>query len=738
MKRSHSHGIRDVGHRPIPQCKGISPHRTWPKGDAATAMEATSSNLSGVRECNRADRPSRLRVANPQGLKRILTIITALMICLSSIGQSIRYSGSDPADNASVGSIQTITLTFDYSLLEEKYPNVEFGIYSAFDEYYPAELRQGTTVLAQCVRGMLKYSDAIISNDYTFSFDNPVILEEGVEYEIYIPDYSFVACDGVKSYGDYYDQPISIKIIGGKSTQPVLIIESCTPDSATSLESLDVVRWTFNEKVAIAQGAQAKLSIVGDGESITQVPLYIDVDEKTVCADFQNYTLYSSNQYKIEIDRNVISMQSHPEVTFAEISTQYSGASYNYFGYGRISPSNNSEVEYLSRISVPVKLEAGAQYIGRDFKTTACMYKVDGEERTLVADAIECIINEATNGFYINVFDFALEPSSTYQIEVEKDSFHLWSMETQKPLYDTSNETLTLTYTTPAEITPLAVQEFGEVTPVASEPLEKLEAFKVMLAPYEFENTFYYPEFLSFAAEDYNVVSVVDAADNSEVTSFKVDIKWDTDNNYWLENIEPLDVTLFEGRSYEVRVPAGMVGCRYEPIRELTANKAFAVTYNGGYSPNCEFTYSVSGLSDVTTTVAKGSTVTVNVAPVENFKVESVIFNGEDAALSGDSFTTPALDSDEALLEVTFAYDGTVLFDFTTGVEDIADCPFKVWRDDDHIVIKNVTVGADIKVYSVAGVLIADTTATDEVVNISVLPGVYVVVIDGVGLKVKH
>lgn len=299
-------------------------------------------------------------------------------------------------------------------------------------------------------------------------------------------------------------------------------------------------------------------------------------------------------------------------------------------------------------------------------------------------------------------------------------------------------DTLETVYGTPAEIAPLVVQEFGEVTPVASEPLEKLEAFKVMLAPYEFENTFYYPEFLSSAAEGYNVVSVVDATDNSEVTSFKVDIKWDTDNNYWLENIEPLDVTLFEGRSYEVRVPAGMVCCRYDPIRELTANKDFAVTYNGGYSPNCEFTYSVSGLSDVTTTVAKGSTVTVNVAPAENFKVESVAFNGEDVELSGDSFTTPALDSDEALLEVTFAYDGTILFDFTTGVEDIADCPFKVWSNDDHIVIENVTVGADIKVYSVAGVLIADTTATDEVVNISVLPGVYVVVIDGVGLKVKH
>lgn len=670
--------------------------------------------------------------------RRAFSILAMLMVLVSSMGQTIKFVGSDPADKASVGSIQTITLTFDYSALEDKYPNVEFGIYSTFDEYYPAELRQGSTVLARCVRGTEQYDNAIISNDYTFSFDNPVILEEGVEYELYIPDLSFVACDGVKSYGDYYDQPISITIMGGKSTQPVLIMESCTPESATSLDALDVVRWKFNEKVAIDQDAKAKLFIVGNVDAVAEVPLYIDVDENTVCADFQKYILYNSYQYRVEIDRNVISMQSNPEVTFGEISVNYSGASYRYFGYGRILPSNNSEVDYLARITVPVKLEAGAEYIGRDFKPTIRMYKVEGEERKLISDAVDCGMTEDTKGFYINIFDFALEPSSTYQIEVDKDSFHLWSMETQAPLRDTSNEALTLTYTTPAEITPLAVQEFGDVTPSATEPMEKLESFKVMLAPYTFESTFYYPIFLSPLSENYNVVSVVDVTDNKEVATFKVDIRWDNENYYWLENTEPLDVTLLRDHSYEVRVPAGMVGCRYEPIRELTANKEFAVTYSGAYSPYCQFTYSAEGLSDMTTSIAKGSTVTVEVTPAENFKVESVSFNGEDATLSGDSFTTPVLDTDEARLEVTFAYDGTVVFDFTNGVESVDGCPYKVWNDTDHIVIENVKAGADIKVYSVAGVEIAATTAGDDIVKISVLPGVYVIVIDNVALKIRH
>lgn len=669
---------------------------------------------------------------------RLAAIVSTIILYVASIwGSQFGLSTATPTPNSKVASIQDITLVFDLTQVKEEYPDVSTWYIgcNAMGGACTIDLMKGSEIVAQITDEF----DLHEGDSYPIRFDNPVLLEPDVEYTLVIPEYSF-SLYTENYWGGYVTDcsNITLTYIGEASAQNVLVLESTLPEKGSSIALLNNVDFNFNESVSILPNTPVEIVRNNDNVIIASTVLRISDNPNTVSALFDDIELYNSYSYTVRVPEQSIFLEGETENGYQEILVNYTGASYNYFGYGRISPSNNSEVEYLSRISVPVKLEAGAQYIGRDFKATACMYKVEGEERTLVADAIECNINEATNGFYINVFDFALEPSSTYQIEVEKDSFHLWSADTQKPLYDTSNETLTLTYTTPAEIAPLAVQEFGEVTPVASEPLEKLEAFKVMLAPYEFENTFYYPEFLSSAAEGYNVVSVVDVTDNSEVTSFKVDIKWDTDNNYWLENIEPLDVTLFEGRSYEVRVPAGMVCCRYDPIRELTANKDFAVTYNGGYSPNCEFTYSVSGLSDVTTTVAKGSTVTVNVAPAENFKVESVIFNGEEAALSGDSFTTPALDSDEALLEVTFAYDGTILFDFTTGVDDIADCPFKVWSNDDHIVIENVTVGADIKVYSVAGVLIADTTATDEVVNISVLPGVYVVVIDGVGLKVKH
>lgn len=672
-------------------------------------------------------------------MRRIVSFLITLCLLLSGLSVSaFELKESIPQDGSTLEFIQEITLIFDYEDLKTQNPTVT-------DWHIGCNVWGGDPVVAlknsngDIVAQIIDNAELSEGDVFTFSFENPVILQPEEQYTLEISEYSF----SLYKQGNYKgyvadNEAVSFVFYGKAGDVKILALDKVLPEERSVIADINKVDFYFNNQIDIKDGALSYLYETGLTEPIASARVELNEDGISASTVFDEVTLFNTHSYRIVIPENSIFLKGETENGYQEISVNYTGASYNYFGYGRISPSNNSEVEYLSRISVPVKLEAGAQYIGRDFKATACMYKVEGEERTLVADAIECNINEATNGFYINVFDFALEPSSTYQIEVEKDSFHLWSADTQKPLYDTSNETLTLTYTTPAEIAPLAVQEFGEVTPVASEPLEKLEAFKVMLAPYEFENTFYYPEFLSSAAEGYNVVSVVDVTDNSEVTSFKVDIKWDTDNNYWLENIEPLDVTLFEGRSYEVRVPAGMVCCRYDPIRELTANKDFAVTYNGGYSPNCEFTYSVSGLSDVTTTVAKGSTVTVNVAPAENFKVESVIFNGEEAALSGDSFTTPALDSDEALLEVTFAYDGTILFDFTTGVDDIADCPFKVWSNDDHIVIENVTVGADIKVYSVAGVLIADTTATDEVVNISVLPGVYVVVIDGVGLKVKH
>lgn len=672
-------------------------------------------------------------------MRRIVSFLITLCLLLSGLSVSaFELKESIPQDGSTLEFIQEITLIFDYEDLKTQNPTVT-------DWHIGCNVWGGDPVVAlknsngDIVAQIIDNAELSEGDVFTFAFENPVILQPEEQYTLEISEYSF----SLYKQGNYKgyvadNEAVSFVFYGKAGDVKILALDKVDPEERSIIPDINKVDFYFNNQIDIKDGALSYLYETGLTDPIASARVELNEDGISASTIFDEVTLFNTHSYRLVIPENSIFLKGETENGYQEISVNYTGASYNYFGYGRISPSNNSEVEYLSRISVPVKLEAGAQYIGRDFKPTACMYKVEGEERTLVADAIECIINEATNGFYINVFDFALEPSSIYQIEVEKDSFHLWSMETQKPLYDTSNETLTLTYTTPAEIAPLAVQEFGEVTPVASEPLEKLDAFKVVLAPYEFENTFYYPEFLSSAAEGYNVVSVVDATDNSEVTSFKVDIKWDTDNNYWLENIEPLDVTLFEGRSYEVRVPAGMVCCRYEPLRELTANKAFAVTYNGGYSPNCEFTYSVSGLSDVTTTVAKGSTVTVNVAPAENFKVESVAFNGEDVELSGDSFTTPALDSDEALLEVTFAYDGTILFDFTTGVEDIADCPFKVWSNDDHIVIENVTVGADIKVYSVAGVLIADTTATDEVVNISVLPGVYVVVIDGVGLKVKH
>lgn len=670
--------------------------------------------------------------------RRAFSILAMLTVWFTSFCQTpFGISTVDPVPNSKISSIQELTLVFDLTKIKEEYPSVSTWYVgcNAMGGACTIDLKKGSEIVAQITDEF----DLHEGGTYTIRFDNPILLEAGVEYTLVIPAHAF-SLYTENYWGGYLVDcsDIDIIYIGESSNQKILVLDSIVPEKDSSVEQLGDICFKFNEDVDIKTDAQAILRSNASGEVMAVANLVLNEDGNTIGASFDNVLLYNTHYYTVEIPENTIFLKGETENGYQKISVNYSGASYRYFGYGRILPSNNSEVDYLARITVPVKLEAGAEYIGRDFKPTIRMYKVEGEERKLISDAVDCGMTEDTKGFYINIFDFALEPSSTYQIEVDKDSFHLWSMETQAPLRDTSNEALTLTYTTPAEITPLAVQEFGDVTPSATEPMEKLESFKVMLAPYTFESTFYYPIFLSPLSENYNVVSVVDVTDNKEVATFKVDIRWDNENYYWLENTEPLDVTLLRDHSYEVRVPAGMVGCRYEPIRELTANKEFAVTYSGAYSPYCQFTYSAEGLSDMTTSIAKGSTVTVEVTPAENFKVESVSFNGEDATLSGDSFTTPVLDTDEARLEVTFAYDGTVVFDFTNGVESVDGCPYKVWNDTDHIVIENVKAGADIKVYSVAGVEIAATTAGDDIVKISVLPGVYVIVIDNVALKIRH
>lgn len=153
-------------------------------------------------------------------------------------------------------------------------------------------------------------------------------------------------------------------------------------------------------------------------------------------------------------------------------------------------------------------------------------------------------------------------------------------------------------------------------------------------------------------------------------------------------------------------------------------------------------TLSVGGHATVRHLVAKAMDAAIAVTPSDNWILDSLTLNGEDVtdAVADGVYTIPAASlEDDAELNAVFAYAGEVIFDFTTGVETMDGCDFRVYSDAEDLVIENVPTNARVAVYSTAGQLIASAEAGDnDIVRISLLPGIYVVTVDNVALKIKH
>lgn len=84
-----------------------------------------------------------------------------------------------------------------------------------------------------------------------------------------------------------------------------------------------------------------------------------------------------------------------------------------------------------------------------------------------------------------------------------------------------------------------------------------------------------------------------------------------------------------------------------------------------------------------------------------------------------------------------FSFKPEINFDFTSGVTEVEGCNYIVTTEADMLVIKNLPEGASVKVYNVAGMILANATATADIMKVSVPDGVYVVKINNDVLKVK-
>ncbi|MCM1220879.1 MAG: hypothetical protein NC548_40975 [Lachnospiraceae bacterium] len=569
----------------------------------------------------------------------------------------------------------------------------------------------------------------------SFSLDNELFLEDGQLYTLHIPEKVFAARTKSANFSTTWNKEQDIVFYGKSSDIPVLRLESVSPSDGTDLSEIESIIFTFNEEVSLSSNAKANL-YDNDDEILASSNLVIDSnDAKIVSCNFENQSLYISHSYKLVIESNSIFLKDS-ESSYSEISVNYKGTAYKYYSYGRISPSNNSEVSYLTEINVPLRYDSDYT-VGRSKAPKAYLYEGDSTEPLAT---INCENGIDAKSWVIPVWNFDLKPSSTYRVVIPADQCTPWYTDESgilREVKDTSNPELVLNYTTPAELVMPTPVSMASSTPADNAELSTLGDVKVNFSSFSF-NDVSYNVVLTDASN--NKIYLYQGENTEPIAEIEVKLVANGENNVGIESVNPSDCILYKGVDYRLVVPAGMFTCSLSNLAPYVKNEEYTINIKGATRTEFDVTYQITDGASMTTTVSKGSTPTFKVTAPEDWKVESVKFNGEAVELVNDEYTTPAIE-DDATIEVEYAYAVDIQFlDISTGVNNINvdGSDYTVSKEGDYVVISNVAKGDLITVYTVNGMQIASHTANDDTVKILLSSGIYIIRVNNVTFKIQH
>lgn len=134
----------------------------------------------------------------------------------------------------------------------------------------------------------------------------------------------------------------------------------------------------------------------------------------------------------------------------------------------------------------------------------------------------------------------------------------------------------------------------------------------------------------------------------------------------------------------------------------------------------------------INTKTGKGQDASIGIIPDENWEVESVTINGADAL--GDMADNGVLvlkevNSDKTI-NAKLAYKGEVVFADESGIAVLPESNVSIFTDKGCIIIDNLKGYETVDVYSMAGQHIATHKASDTILRIELLPGVYIIAVD--------
>ncbi|MDE6255389.1 MAG: hypothetical protein K2M39_04280, partial [Muribaculaceae bacterium] len=301
-----------------------------------------------------------------------LSILTAIMLTYSTTNAAtLLYSGSIPEDGSNVSSFDDITLLFDFSEVIEEHGEGEWGI--CVSSTYSAN-RPEKNKIAALYKGSVDDGELLgyIAETIKASGEN---FKPGNKLHLSFPDvqvetnqvytlkltyelYAGRAADGNSWTTDtklsLFSEPLTLTFIGGSEVAHVLNMESSNLDTAQEYEFLPEMIIDFNYPISITQKAGVEIkedgSVLATADNITVDP----ANEKAIKISFPETSLYKGHSYQIVVAPESVCINGEEDVTNKELNFTIKGASYRYFGVGRVRPSSGSE-SVMAEITVPFK-----------------------------------------------------------------------------------------------------------------------------------------------------------------------------------------------------------------------------------------------------------------------------------------------------------------------------------------------------------------------------------------------
>ena len=537
-----------------------------------------------------------------------------ILICIICGGTLIQaaplsYKGSTPENNTTVASFNDITLHFDIDALIEEYGEGDWGVcyQASYNKRKPAEaecatlykgLPEDDEVIGRLTQSIYTDSEDFIEGpDVHLSFPD-VQVETGQVYTLVLT-YDMYA--GRKTEDNpwlvdtklaLFDDPIVLTFIGGSEVAHVLNMESSNLDTAQEYDFLPEFTIEFNYPVSITQKASVEIkedgSVLATADNITVDP----TNEKAIKIVFPETVLYNGHSYQIVVAPESVCINGEEDVTNNELSFTVKGASYRYFGVGRVRPSNGSEA-VMAEITVPFKFPEAVDknygFVNVDNgrkKWYIHMYEgasAEGEELM----QIEGEIGPDMKSLIFHP-DYAFKPETEYTFVIPEGDVLAYEIGAMKETYlkDYISERVELHYTTPS-VASLPSWTPSPVNMKDNEEVAELQYFIIDCPAYEYDGT------------DYNTVStkvtgnkgalyLVTEEGDQEIKTFAITRKT-LDSESEIGNGEltgryfvgEVNETLYEGNEYKVVWLANSFIVDSSFIGQYIGNPEVAVTLKG-------------------------------------------------------------------------------------------------------------------------------------------------------------